>query len=107
MAINHNFETVHIASPYDDTILELNKKLNKTYVAYGSIGQQKLALQAEQDVNAQGYSDANAVSRTVSKSSHLYNRDQHILFPPAQEDSHTPSHRSRKPSPWRTCQTIN
>src|SRR5690606_9476815 len=32
----------------------------------------KLALQEEQDINAMGYSGANAVSRAVSKSSHLY-----------------------------------
>jgi len=28
MAINHNEATIHIASPYDDEILELNEKLN-------------------------------------------------------------------------------
>ncbi len=72
MAINQNRTTVHIVSPYDDDILILNRKLNKTYVTYGSIGRQKMALQAEQDANAVGYSKANAVSRTVSKSSHLY-----------------------------------
>lgn len=72
MAINHNQATVHIASPYDNKILDLNKALNKTYIAYGNAGQQKLALQEEQDINAMGYSAANAVSRAVSKSSHLY-----------------------------------
>ncbi len=72
MAINHNHATVHIASPYDDQILHLNHKLNNTYVAYGSKGRKKMQLQKEQDDNAQGYSEANAVSRTVSKSSHLY-----------------------------------
>lgn len=72
MAINHNHTTVHVASPYDDEILNLNRKLNKTYVAYGSLGHSKMMLQAEQDTNAEGYSSANAVSRTVSKSSHLY-----------------------------------
>ena len=72
MAINHNHITTYVASPYDDQILRLNQKLNKTYVAYGSMGSQKIALQAEQDDNAEGYSSANAVSRTVSKSSHLY-----------------------------------
>jgi len=41
MAINHNEATVHVASPYDDKILELNEKLNKTYVAYGSAGRKK------------------------------------------------------------------
>ena len=72
MAINQNRATVHIASPYDDEILILNQKLNKTYVAYGSSGSRKMAMQAEQDMNASGYSKANAVKRTISKSSHLY-----------------------------------
>ncbi|MEO6347708.1 MAG: vWA domain-containing protein [Aquaticitalea sp.] len=72
MAINHNQATTYVASPYDDKIMQLNHKLNKTYIAYGSFGSQKMALQAEQDKNAKGYSEANAVNRTVSKSSHLY-----------------------------------
>ena len=75
MAINQNKTTVHIVSPYDDEILILNQRLNKTYVIYGEMGKQKIALQAEQDTNAQGYSKANAVSRTVSKSSHLYKNE--------------------------------
>jgi len=72
LAINQNQRTVHIASPYDDAILILNQKLNKTYIIYGSKGEEKMALQKEQDNNAQGYSKVNAVSRTISKSSHLY-----------------------------------
>jgi hypothetical protein len=72
MAINQNRTTIHIASPYDDAILILNQKLNKTYVAYGRKGKEKMALQAEQDMNASSYSKANAVKRTISKSSHLY-----------------------------------
>ena len=72
MAINQNQQTVHIASPYDDTILILNRRLNKTYVTYGAIGRQKMSLQAEQDNNAESYSKANAVKRTVSKSSRFY-----------------------------------
>ncbi|GAA4234782.1 hypothetical protein GCM10022291_15020 [Postechiella marina] len=72
LAINHNKATVHIASPYDDAILILNKKLNKTYVAYGHKGESKIKVQAEQDINASSYSKANAVGRTISKSSHLY-----------------------------------
>ena len=75
MAINQNNKTIHIASPYDDDILILNQKLNKTYVIYGSQGRKKMALQAEQDDNASSYSKANAVSRTVSKSSHLYKNE--------------------------------
>lgn len=72
MAINHNKATTYVATPYDDQILKLNQKLNKTYVAYGRIGESKIMQQAQEDTNAMGYSSANAVSRTVSKSSHLY-----------------------------------
>lgn len=71
-AINHNEATVHIASPYDDKILELNDELNTTYVAYGNAGRAKMEMQAEQDSNARSYNKANAVSRTVSKGSRLY-----------------------------------
>ena len=53
-------------------IAELNAKLNKTYVAYGQYGHSKMTMQAEQDSNAISYNKANAVSRTVSKSSRLY-----------------------------------
>lgn len=72
MAINHNHSTVHIATPYDEEILRYNQKLNSTYVAYGRVGSKKMEMQSRQDDNAKGYSEANAVSRTVSKSSHLY-----------------------------------
>jgi len=72
IAINHNRATVHVATPYDAEILQYNKRLNSTYVAYGSAGRHKMELQSSQDDNAKKYSNANAVSRTVSKSSHLY-----------------------------------
>ena len=72
MSINHNQQTVHISTPYDDVILQLNIKLNKTYVYYGESGKRKMEVQQQQDSNASGYSKANAVSRTVTKGSHLY-----------------------------------
>ncbi|WP_225036944.1 vWA domain-containing protein [Winogradskyella sp. SM1960] len=86
MAINHNQATVHVASPYDDKILELNEKLNKTYVAYGSAGSAKMEMQAEQDSNARSYNKANAVSRTVSKSSRLYKNSSWDLVDAEKED---------------------
>ncbi|WP_179374683.1 vWA domain-containing protein [Winogradskyella wichelsiae] len=85
MAINHNEATVHIASPYDDKILELNKKLNTTYIAYGSAGRKKMEMQAEQDANAMSYNKSNAVSRTVSKSSRLYKNSSWDLVDAEQE----------------------
>ncbi|WP_296317205.1 vWA domain-containing protein [Winogradskyella sp. UBA3174] len=87
MAINQNRATVHIASPYDDRILELNEKLNKTYVAFGSNGSAKKEMQAEQDSNAMGYNKANAVSRTISKSSRLYKNSSWDLVDAEKEQS--------------------
>ncbi len=87
ISINHNKATVHIASPYDDKILELNKKLNSTYIAYGRAGKMKMQLQAEQDLNARSYNKANAVSRTVSKSSRLYKNSSWDLVDAEKEES--------------------
>ncbi|WP_431137068.1 VWA domain-containing protein [Psychroserpens mesophilus] len=85
MAINHNKTTTYVTTPYDDQILKLNQKLNKTYVAYGSVGESKILQQSLQDDNAMGYSSANAVSRTVSKSSHLYKNSTWDLVDAEQE----------------------
>lgn len=86
LSINHNQATVYVASPYDDAILILNKKLNKTYVAYGYDGRAKMELQAEQDSEAQSYSNANAVGRTISKSSHLYKNSKWDLVDAVEQD---------------------
>ncbi|PCE63262.1 vWA domain-containing protein [Sediminicola luteus] len=72
MAIDHNKEVVHIPTPYDDQIIILNKKLNKTYISYGSLGAAKAKQQALQDTNAMEMEAAVAVKRSVSKSSRLY-----------------------------------
>tara|TARA_R110000787_G_scaffold285949_2_gene402848 strand:+ start:9443 stop:10594 length:1152 start_codon:yes stop_codon:yes gene_type:complete len=72
MSINHNQQTVQVATPFDDEIIQLNIKLNKTYVYYGQNGRKKMSIQQDQDSNASGYSKANAVSRTVTKGSRLY-----------------------------------
>ncbi|KAA1245907.1 VWA domain-containing protein [Aquimarina sp. RZ0] len=71
-AIDHNRKTIHIVTPYDDIILQLNRRLNNTYIYYGQEGSKKMSLQSEQDTNAQSYGAANAVSRTISKSSAFY-----------------------------------
>ena len=96
LAINHNHVTVHIASPYDDQILHLNHKLNSTYVAYGYEGRKKMQLQKEQDDNAQSYSEANAVSRTVSKSSHLYKNSSWDLVDAVEQEEVVVSELNKK-----------
>ncbi|MGB5436073.1 MAG: hypothetical protein WBM98_09295, partial [Maribacter sp.] len=72
MAIDHNRRVVHIETPYDDIIIKLNGKLNKTYISYGSRGAMKRDQQMVQDENAMELEEAVAVKRAVSKSSRMY-----------------------------------
>ena len=72
MAIDHNIEIVHISSPYDDIIIQLNKKLNDTYIYYGNQGASKMRLQYQQDSNAESLNEVVVVKRAVSKSSRVY-----------------------------------
>ncbi len=73
MAIDHNRHVVHIDTPYDDIIIKLNSKLNKTYISYGRQGAAKSRMQLAQDSNAAEMEEGVAVKRAVSKSSRLYN----------------------------------
>ncbi|QLG44521.1 vWA domain-containing protein [Costertonia aggregata] len=86
MAIDHNKQVVHIDTPYDDIIIKLNGKLNKTYISYGSLGQVKMEAQATQDTNAYEMEEAVAVKRAVSKSSRLYSNSSWDLVD-ASDDS--------------------
>ncbi len=61
-----------ISTPYDDDLIMLNTRINKTYVPYGKQGQQNLARQKEQDVNAAKQSSAVSAGRAVTKGSKLY-----------------------------------
>jgi len=72
IAIDHNKQIVHIDTPYDEIIIKLNGRLNKTYVSYGNLGQSKMQLQSVQDEKAAEMEEAVMVKRAVSKSSRLY-----------------------------------
>ncbi|MCL7764311.1 VWA domain-containing protein [Polaribacter sp. Z014] len=72
MTINQDKKIVHIVTPYDDDILILNKRLNKTYIYYGNKGYSKFSSQKEQDMNAESLDEVVIVKRAVSKSSRLY-----------------------------------
>ena len=72
MAIDHNRQVVHINTPYDDIIIKLNSKLNKTYVSYGALGQSRMLAQSVQDANAMEMEKGVAIKRAASKSSRLY-----------------------------------
>ncbi|WP_435261779.1 vWA domain-containing protein [Tenacibaculum sp. nBUS_03] len=73
MTINQNKNIIHIVTPYDNDIIILNKKLNKTYLYYGNEGALKYAKQSTQDTNAEALNEVVGVKRAVTKSSKLYN----------------------------------
>ena len=86
MAIDHNRQVVHIETPYDDIIIKLNSKLNKTYISYGSLGRSKIRAQADQDANAMEVAEGVAVKRAVSKSSRLYSNSSWDLVDASEDD---------------------
>lgn len=87
MAIDHNAEQIYVATPYDKIIIELNSKLNNTYVAYGATGTTRLDKQRLQDNNAYEMEAEVAVSRAVSKSSKLYKNSSWDLVDAVEEDA--------------------
>lgn len=72
MNIDHTKKVVHISTPQDKKIVELGRKLNQTYVAYGKKGYQKKERQTKQDYNAASISESVMVQRSVTKASKQY-----------------------------------
>ena len=72
MNINQNLVEEYIKAPQDKEIMELNQKLNKTYLAYGIEGNKKKELQAKQDKNAATMNEEAEIQRAVSKSTKNY-----------------------------------
>lgn len=73
--IDHNHKTIHIETPQDKEIAELDKKLNDTYIAYGAIGTDSRRRQTEQDHNAARLSRSAGLQRAVSKASPYYKNE--------------------------------
>ncbi len=72
MTINQNKKVIHIITPYDNDIIILNKKLNKTYIYFGNKGAVQYEKQAMQDKNATKFSSSVSVGRAISKSNRFY-----------------------------------
>ncbi len=64
--------TVQIETPHDKVLLELNLKLNATYLPYGIHGATGAANQQEQDRAADGMGAASEASRVAAKATALY-----------------------------------
>ena len=72
-AIDPSTGSIQIAAPQDGLLLELNRKLNSTYVPYGEKGQDGLTNQIAQDSNASRLGVQSCSSRIVAKGGALYN----------------------------------
>lgn len=84
--INTDQKVVHIATPYDDKIIILNERMNKTYLGYGSLGESKKERQVAQDRNAAEYGAANAVQRAAAKSKDTYSNSDWDVVDAAKND---------------------
>lgn len=85
--IDQDQQVVHIPTPFDQRILDLNQKLNGTYIGYGSEGEQRVEMQSAQDANAATYGAANAAERASFKAKKSYNNSSWDLVDAMEEDS--------------------
>jgi hypothetical protein len=63
---------MQIAAPQDKLLIELNMKLNSTYVPYGPAGRVGAANQIEQDVRARSMGRQTEAGRVAAKATRLY-----------------------------------
>lgn len=84
--INQNDQVVHIPTPYDDELIQLNGELNKTYIGYGSYGKERLERQVAQDANAETYGAANMASRATFKAKKAYKNEDWDLVDAMEEN---------------------
>jgi von Willebrand factor type A domain len=86
MNIDTDQKVVHVSTPYDGKIIELNERLNKTYIGYGATGEYKKERQVAQDRNAETYGAANAVQRATAKSKSSYSNADWDLVDASEND---------------------
>jgi hypothetical protein len=87
MNINSDAQIVHVDSPYDIQINNLNIQLNSTYVVYGTLGSSKKRKQIKEDENAQSYGTANMTTRALSKGGKAYRNKSWDMVDAAAESS--------------------
>lgn len=68
----HSAAVANVTTPMDHKLAQLNRALNGTYVAYGTMGAISRENQIDQDMNASAMSSAAAASRVVTKAGVLY-----------------------------------
>lgn len=70
--INHNDRRIYIATPYDDEIILLGKKLNKTYIYYGKNHKERMSNMMAQDANSKRISKSSYIERNLVKAKKQY-----------------------------------
>jgi hypothetical protein len=84
--IDTDQKVVHINTPYDTRMMQLNDRLNKTYIGYGHSGLEKKRRQIAQDENAAAYGEANTVQRAAAKAKSSYNNDDWDIVDASKKD---------------------
>ncbi|MFT6717334.1 MAG: Tfp pilus assembly protein PilV, partial [Saprospiraceae bacterium] len=87
MNINSDAAIVHIKSPFDIQINNLNIQLNNTYIAYGYSASVKKEKQVAEDENAASYGSANMTTRILSKSGKAYKNYSWDMVDAAEQES--------------------
>ena len=87
MNIDTDEKVVHIPTPFDDEIIELNRKLNDTYIRYGMDSEENKARQSVQDANAAAYGKANMRTRASFKAKESYKNTDWDLVDKMEDES--------------------
>jgi hypothetical protein len=86
MNIDNDKQVVHVQTPYDSQLNQLNVELNNTYIHYGKNGKSYKNNQIKQDDNAKTYSSGNSAKRAMSKSSKFYKNEHWDLVDAYKKD---------------------
>ncbi len=78
--INSNDAAFSIETPYDDTLIQYNDSINKTYMGYGASGNYRLEKQASEDSKNRSHSKFQMSERAVSKADDNYDNSSWDLI---------------------------
>jgi len=86
LTIDTGQKVIQISTPYDEKIIKLNERLNKTYFGYGRKGDEMKIRQSTQDKNAASYGTANVAQRAAAKSKSSYKNADWDIVDAAEND---------------------
>ncbi len=86
MNIDQDKKVVHVPTPYDNKVLELNKQLNDTYFGYGTLGASRKNMQSANDAKSMEYSSANTRTRAFYKTKSNYSNASWDIIDATEKD---------------------